>query len=193
MSNRKTNKYSFLVLIIILIIFAMFPIIPVKTSVQVPHQVAKQVPYQVAYQEEEKTEVPIKYDYQASAHETLAGLDWELVVICDIENVDNAGGTFMVTVNFYDGGKLAYSTSDRKYIGPGETKRFELQSKGLAWSTDWRTRYEIKYQITPPTKIESHIVTKYKTEYKTEYVTEYITEQKTEYISLLQWLLTIKR
>jgi len=151
---QKSTKIILLILIVVIILFLPFP---TTITVKVP------------YQEEVKEEVPVNYDYEHYYH-SVGLFDWELEYVITIENVDNTGGTFTVTVKFYDGNTLVYVASDRKYIGPGQTETFRLRSKGLSYSTDWETRYRVVPDIDPPTKIVTHFVTKYKTEYRTIYV-----------------------
>jgi hypothetical protein len=138
---------------IAVVVIAFLPIFP------------KSIPVTVSYQE--PTEVPLEYTFTHS-YSWVGLLDWELQYTCTITNVDNAGGTFTVLANFNEGSTLRYSTSDQKYIGPGQQGTFQLQSKGLSFSTDWQTRYNVVPNITPTTKIEYHIA--YRTEYQTKYV-----------------------
>ena len=151
--HRKKFTYIKIVIIFIAIIVILFaPIIPVKYS----------------YNVEEKREVPVNYKFDHHYTETLVKLlppDWELEYVCTIENVDAVGGTFTIKVTFYDKGKAVYSTSDSKYIGPGQKATFNIYSSGLAYSTDWKERYKVEPIITPPKKIEAYLVTKYGTKY----------------------------
>ena len=138
---------------IAIVVIAFLPIFP------------KSIPVTVSYQE--PTEVPLKYTFTHS-YSPVGLLDWELQYTCTVTDVDNTGGTFTVLANFNEGSTLRYSTSDQKYIGPGQQVTFQLQSKGLSFSTDWQTRYNVVPNITPTTKIEYHIA--YRTEYQTKYV-----------------------
>jgi len=180
------DKKWVVLVVIILIILSLLPLFPVKkpiqAQIQVPYSVCENVPYQV----EEKKEVPVNYKILKNYVHGVGIFDWEIEYICEIENVDERGGTFTVTANFYDGGRLAYTATDMKYIGPGQIATFKIQSKGLSYSTDWTKRYKVSPNISPPTKIETHIVTKYKKECRTEYRTEYRTQYITKYVNLLQ-------
>lgn len=118
----------------------------------------------VPYNAEEKEEVPVNYKITQKYCQGTGILDWEIECVVTVENVDSVGGTFRVAVKFYDGGNLAYTASDSKYIGPGQTATFRLSSSGLSFSTDWKDRYSVKYDIDPPTKIQTRIVRKYRRE-----------------------------
>ncbi|MEM2154518.1 MAG: hypothetical protein QXY76_06350 [Nitrososphaeria archaeon] len=176
-------------MVILLIGILTIPIIPVTKSIQVPYPMQTLSPYMVTYTTTIPMEVSVKYNYNAESHEVFNILDWELALTCTIENVDNVGGTFTVTAYFYDKGDLVYNASDRKYIGPGQTVTFDIQSKGLAWSTDWKQRYSVKYSVDAPTKIESKVVVTTSTTYTPTVTTTYITEQRTEYVSIIMLLL----
>lgn len=149
----KRFSYTKIAIIVVAVIVALFiPIIPIKYS----------------YDVEEKREVPVNYKYDHGYTETLVKLlppDWELQYVCTIENVDAVGGTFTVNVTFYDKDQPVYSTSDSKYIGPGQKATFNINSSGLSYSTDWKERYKVIPVIIPPTKIETHLTTKYGTKY----------------------------
>lgn len=123
------------------------------------------IPVSVEYKETEPVEVPVEYEYSAEWGSTLLGLDWELYCEVVVENVDDEGGPFTVTVYFYDGDNLAYKDSDTKYIAPGQEATFTLYSSGLSYSTDWETRYHVTVDIDPPKKIEYRVVSRYKTKY----------------------------
>jgi len=153
--KSQSRTITLLVLAIFIVVLLSAPIVPVKIT--------------VTKAEEVKEEKPVNYKViECYIREILVKLvDWELEVVCIVENVDALGGTFTIVVYFYDKGVLAYQVSDKKYIGPGERVTFRIVSKGLAWSTDWKSRYRVKYDIIPPTKIVTHIVTRTIT--KTEY------------------------
>ena len=121
----------------------------------------------VPYRTTEQYEVPVNYKVVDSSCTGVGILDWEIECEIVLENVDSQGGTFTVTLEYYDSGKLVYSPSDSKYIGPGQQARFVFKSQGLSYSTDWRNRYSMKYEVDPPTKIENRVVTKYKKECRT--------------------------
>jgi len=180
---------AMLVVALAIIVVSLLPIFPVTRSAQVPEQVPYSVCEDVPYQVEEKREVPVDYDLIEHYVHSVGLFDWELEYVCTIENVDEKGGTFTVTAKFYDGDRLVYTASDRKYIGPGETATFKLKSSGLSYSTDWKSRYSVYPDIEPPKKIETHIATKYKRECRTEYKTEYKTVYWTEHVNLIQLLL----
>ena len=183
------KKWIAAVIIVLAIIVSLLPIFPVTKSAQVPEQVPYTVCENVPYQVEEKREVPVNYELVEHYVHPVGLLDWELEYVCTIENVDEKGGTFTVIAKFYDGDKLVYTATDKKYIGPGQTTTFRLKSSGLSFSTDWESRYHVYPNIEPPTKIETHVVTKYKKECRTEYKTEYRTVYRTEYVNLIQLLL----
>ena len=150
-SKRKSLYVGIAVAIILVIIIVLsLPIVPLA----------------VPYKEIVPTEVPVRYKKTCTCYDTLLHFtDWEIACDCRIENIDSEGGTFTVVAKYYDKGNLVYTTSDSKYIGPGQSATFHLVSHGLGFSTDWQSRYSVYVDVEPPTKIEQHVVTKYKTEY----------------------------
>ncbi|RLE07365.1 hypothetical protein DRJ00_08265 [Candidatus Aerophobetes bacterium] len=114
---------------------------------------------------EKKREVPLKYEVRESYITPVGILDWELEHVTVVENVDEKGGTFTVSSKVYDGDRLVYHASDRKYIGVGQKVKFVFKTEGLSYSTDWRDRYSVHQEVVPPTKIESFVATNHKTEY----------------------------
>jgi len=160
--------------IILFLILIILTTACTKSCHQEPYQEAYQESYQVPYVDIETTELPLKYDctYRWSG----TGIfDWEIDYILTCHNVDTSGGTFGAVVQFYDGGRLAYTTPlKRDYIAPGDSKTFEWTTQGLSYSTDWDTRYTFKLQmVEQPTKTIQTSVTKYRTEYRTAYRTAY--------------------
>jgi hypothetical protein len=145
-----------------------------KSCSQEPYQEAYQESYQAPYTEIETTQIPLQYDCTYTWRGT-GILDWEIDYSLTCHNVDTVGGTFGTYVEFYDGGRLVYTTPlQRDYIGPGGSKTFEWVTQGLSYSTDWDTRYTFKLQMTQrPTKTVQTPVTRYRTEYRTAYRTAY--------------------
>jgi hypothetical protein len=136
---------------------------------QEAYQEAYQTPMQFSYQEYQQTPVPVEYTWSHSPRGELCGLDFEIIDIVTIHNVDSAGGIFTVMTDFYDGTTVQSHASAQGYTGPGERVLFYPNIKGLPYSEDWRTRYTIKNTIVPPIKIQSTWVTKNRTGYVTNY------------------------
>ncbi|WP_199920117.1 hypothetical protein [Thermococcus piezophilus] len=123
-------------------------------------QACEEVPYQTI----EKYEVPVNYKVVDASCYGTSILDWEIECTVKIENADSQGGTFTVTLDYSNSDSLAYSTSDSKYTGPGQSVEFRFKSSGLSYSTDWKSRYSVDYDINPLKKIETRVVTKYRKE-----------------------------
>ena len=132
------------------------PIIPAQIATasnqchQEAYQEEYQTPIQFSYQEYQQTPIPVEYNWSHSPRGEMCGLDFEIIDIVTIHNVDSAGGIFTVTTNFYDGNTLQSNASSQGYIGPREPVIFYPEIKGLPYSKDWRTRYTIKNTILPP-------------------------------------------
>ena len=162
------------VIVIIGICFLFLPVFPVYKTVQ--SKKYKEILTPV----EEPVEIPVNYKKVEHYCRPVGLFDWELELVEVIENVDNKGGTFTVIAKFYDGDRLAYSASDRKYIGPGQRVTFFIRSRGLRYSTDWIERYSVYGDVRPPMKVEKRVVKRYRVE---PYV---VTEYKREYITLFE-------
>ena len=104
-------------------------------------------PITESFSVEEKREVPLKYEVRESYITPVGIFDWELEHVIVVENVDEKGGTFTVNSKVYDGDRLVYHASDRKYIGPGQKVKFVFETEGLSYSTDWKDRYSV-YQLS---------------------------------------------
>jgi len=159
MSKLGKMGIGVVVVILALGVISLLPVFPVTVS------------YQVVEREEVPVEVPVEFDSSDFVRVGWPTLfDWELQYDIAIENVSAVGGTFTVIANFYDGHRLASTTTDRRHIGAGETATFRLWSNGLSWSTDWEVRYTVRPEIRAPTKIETRIETRTVTRYRTERV-----------------------
>lgn len=175
--NKSSLAY---VTIILILLGSIAPVIPVDEKVEY----TEKEPYteQEPYQEEVTVteQVPIQYDIQDEYKTSVGVLDWEIKYVAVLENVDNTGGPFSVSVDFYDGSSVAETDSERAYIGPGETHTFEITSSGLKYSTDWGTRYDVAPTIDEPEKTveRTKTVTKHRTITKYREVTKYRTETK---------------
>lgn len=154
----------------------------ITAPVQVAYQETNQVPYQVPYQDTTQNQVNLKYD-SSYTWDGSGIIDWGIDVVVTITNIDTEEGTFVATVNYYNGSTLKTTQSKSVTLRPGEKQDLAFRDASFDYHLDWKTRYNVQVSITPGQRTVTSSDTKYKTEYRTEVVTKYRTENQTQVVT----------